>query len=477
MKKSAVVVGAVAVVAAAYTGAAWYVGVQAEKHIEAAVARANDRIVQTLGPDLNTLSAKIEIRDYERGLFSTRARYTFVVQDGEEQFEFALRDHMHHGPFPWDLVKNGTFSPMLAHSHSQLEDTSTVRRWFDASRGAMPLEVDTRIAFGGSGASVWQFAPLEWLVEDESLKFSGGRAEVTFRNEFSESEGQGEFASLIMGSDGQTIILKDIRLESRTSSSPEKIVEVQSKVQAANVSFADDTGEIVSADRVSASFESKQNGPVMDAKLHYDLQSVRMGEIDLGNVSLGGQLNSFNYEAFTALLTEYDAIAAGHGAEDGEEFDLTPEDEARLLKAVKPVLATSPLVAVGPVTWRNDRGESILSVQAQFQPLAGATPEEQADALMEALKELKLDVVISRPMILQAIAQMDPAAGDPAQLQMFAAMMFDQYVGQLEKEGLVRREDDRALSTIIFRSGGVDVNGEIMSVEDFMGRYGGFLLF
>src|SRR5690606_28369340 len=169
-----------------------------------------------------------EMGDYDRGVFSSRARYTVMVRDGDNQFEFALRDHMQHGPFPWDLVKRGDFAPKLAYSRSQLDDSGTVRRWFDASRGAMPLEVDTRIGFGGSGVSVWRFAPLEWAVEDESLAFSGGQIEVTFTNEFRESDANGKFGSLTVGDDGQLLTLKDISLQSRTSTPSEGAIQVHS---------------------------------------------------------------------------------------------------------------------------------------------------------------------------------------------------------------------------------------------------------
>ena len=477
MKKSAVVAGVVALVAATYTGVAWYVGLQAEKNIEAAIARANDRIVQTFGADLEMVSARIEMGDYDRGVFSSRARYTVMVRDGDNQFEFALRDHMQHGPFPWDLVKRGDFAPKLAYSRSQLDDSGTVRRWFDASRGAMPLEVDTRIGFGGSGVSVWRFAPLEWAVEDESLAFSGGQIEVTFTNEFRESDANGKFGSLTVGDDGQLLTLKDISLQSRTSTPSEGAIQVHSAVQAAAVSFADDTGEIIAADRVGANFESTQAGAVMDAELRYDLQHVRMGDIDLGSVSLGGRLDAFNYDAFSNLLAEYDAIAESHGASEDEDFDLTPEDEARLLAALKPVLATSPRAALGPVVWRNDKGETTLSMRAVLEPLAGDTAEEQAEALINALKELTFELAVSRPMILQAVAQLDSDTGEQAQLQMFAAMMFDQYVGQLEREGLVSREGDQVRSTVVYRGGEVAVNEERMSVDEFVLRYGGFLFF
>lgn len=474
MKKSVVLAGAVVFVAAAYTGVSWYVGVRAEDTLRAAIAQANERIVKTLGPDLGPLRIQMEIADYRRGVFSSEARYTLIMQDDEERVELGLDDHMQHGPFPWTLVKQGSFEPMLAHSRSQLVDTESVKRWFDASRGVMPLAVDTHIGFGGQGVSSWKFAPLEWAVDGDRLSFSGGQIDMRFSNGFRDSTGEGRFASLVMGegAEGSTLTMDDIRLESRTATAADESVQVQSVLQVATLSLKEADEESLTVGQVKATLDSVQKAKLLDASLRYDFGSLRVGGIDLGSITVGGKLARFDFEAFSSLLTEYDAIAARHDAQADEEFELTAQDEERLLARLRPVLAASPEAALQPVVWRNSKGESTMAVSAAFQPVPANVPETEA-ALVEALREVRIELHLSRPMFLQAFAQTGADASEREQLEMLAGVMFDGYVDELEQQGLVQREGDRATLTLVYGGDVVTVNGRKMSLEELVGILAG----
>lgn len=470
MKKSAVLAGSIVIVAAAYTGLAWYVGMEAEKTIRAAVEQANQRIVKSLGPDFASVGAIVQIDEYQRGVFSSKARYSFVMDDDGKRTELALQDHMQHGPFPLDLLKQGSFTPLLAYSRSQLIDTENMKRWFDAARGAMPLTMDTRIGFNGQGVTVWELAPLEWALDGDRLSFSGGQAQVRFSNDWRDSEGEGSFASLVAGSSlgGETVTVTDIRLQSRSVTAADDSIQLDSTLQAASIVVDDVASESLTLEQVSVLLDSTQKASLLDAALRYDVQRLRVGEIDLGSLSVGGKVARFDFEALSALLSEYDAIADEHGAEEGEDFDLTPEDEARLLAKLVPALASSPELALQPVAWRNEKGETSLSLKIQMQPLAGDDSQSQEDALADSLRELRFEVALSRPMLLQAVSQ---AAGGPdegRQFEMFAAMMFDAYMGRLETQGLARRDGDQVLSTIVYSEGEIDMNGIVMSVAEFM---------
>jgi len=470
MKKSAAIAGSLLVAAAAYTGVAWYVGMEAEKTIRTAVDEANQRIVKTLGPDLGSIGATIEINDYRRGVFSSRARYTFVVQEGDERTELAMQDVMQHGPFPWDLLKQGQFTPLLAYSRSQLVDTDTVKRWFDAARGTMPLTADTRIGFNGQGATVWELAPLEWVAEDSRLSFSGGRVQARFSNDLRDSQGEGSFGSLIVGNalDGETVTLKDIRMESRSRTVADESVEVHSTLQVAALLVDDMAAESLALEQVSVTFDSAQKAALLDAALRYDIQRIMVGDIDLGSVSMGGKAVRLDVDAFSALLSEYDDIAREHGAQDGEDFDLTAQDEERLLARLVPALASSPELALEPVSWRNEKGETTVSLNLALQPLPDGDVQAQEEALADSLRELRFELALSRPMLLQVISRAAGGEDEGGQLEMLAAFMFDAYMERLEQAGLVRREEERALASLVYRDGTVNLNGQVMSVEELV---------
>lgn len=470
MKTPAVLAGSLIVLTAAYTGTAWYVGMEAENAIKNAVEHANQRITKAIGPDMAPVTVSIAIEEYRRGVFSSNARYSLFVHNGGERTELAFEDHMQHGPFPWGLLRHGELSPQLAYSRSQLVDTDAVKRWFDAARGAMPLQADTRIGFGGSGVSTWQFAPLEWVTDEDSLSFSGGTVVVELDNGFRDSNAHGNFGSLVLGSgpQGDTVALKNIGIESRTRSISDDSVEMQSRVQVDGLIVDAMAADSLHLDAITVAMDSTQKGALLDAALRYDIKSIRIGDIDLGRVSMGGKLNSFNFEAFSGLMAEYEAIAHEHGAENGEDFDLTSDDEKRLLARLVPVLASSPEVVLEPVSWGNEEGESRLALNLSFQPLPAGDPQAQEEALADALQEAHFELALSRPMLLQVVSRAAGGGEEGQQFEMFAALIFDNYVAQLQNQGLVRIENDRTLLSVHYENGQLNVNGEAMAIDEFM---------
>lgn len=469
MKKSAVLAGSVIILAAAYTGAAWYVGKEAENTIRAAIDRANQRIIKTLGPDLGSVGATISIDEYRRGIFSSEARYTFVLQDGGERTEVSLHDQMQHGPFPFGLVAQGVLEPQLAWSRSQLVDTESVKRWFDAARGHAPLMAETRIGFGGKGSTEWSFAPLQWVGEGEQLAFSGGHVRVDFSNDFRDSDAQGRFESMTLGEgDAETVTLKNMEVHSSTRTSADDSVKVNSGLNIAAVVAETGVSDPLVLEGVKVLLESTQKAALLDAALSYDVKRLRVGEADLGSVTMGGKVNNFNFEAFSNLIAEYDAIAAEHGAEEGEDFDLTPEDETRLLARVVPVLASSPRFALEPISWRNEEGETSLALNLALQPLPAGDARAQEEALADSLRELRLEIALSRPMLLQAVSRAAGGGEEGQEMAMFAALLLDNYLAQLEGQGLVRIEGDRTLMSVLYEKGEVTVNGRTMPVDEFL---------
>src|SRR5690606_32572718 len=132
------------------------------------------------------------------------------------------------------------------------------------------------------------------------------------------NDAEGELAYLVMGGgvDGATYWLKDIVLRTRTVTQSDETVQTTTTLDAASLMIADMTDEAVTVDKVRATLESTQKGKLLDANLRYDFDQIRVGEIVMGSVTVGGQVASFDYEAFSALLSEYDAIVSAHDAED-----------------------------------------------------------------------------------------------------------------------------------------------------------------
>src|SRR5690606_26615528 len=122
----------------------------------------------------------------------------------------------------------------------------------------------------------------------------------------------------------------------------------------------------------------------------------------------------------------------------------------------------SPQVALEPLSWSNEEGKTTLSLNLSFQPIPPNDPQAQEDALADALRTARFELAISRPMLLQVVSSAAGGGEEGRQFEMFAALMFDNYVAQLQQQGLVRVEDDRTLLSVHYENGQLVVNGEAM---------------
>jgi uncharacterized protein YdgA (DUF945 family) len=472
MKKSTGVIGVVVVLGAAYLGATWYVGKEAQKTIEQAVAQANTRLARYLGPEAAG-GVKIGIADYQRRFFSSDVVYTVHMKDPDgKPLDLALHDHLQHGPFPLSALQAGHVAPLLAHSRAQLAATPATQAWMDSQKGASPLTIETRVGFGGSGHSVWTFLPTELIEDGDTLSFSGGTVDIDFSNDFNNSSAAGQFDSFSLANaqSGESVQIKNIRLNSTTDMGDENRTQVHSSATVDSLSMDSASDEAVVIEKLAIKLDNVQAGDIMDGTLNYDFGRIAVGPMDLGSVSLGVRANRLNVAALAALAGEYDAIQARHGEQNDQELQLNDDEERVLREKLMAVLASDPSVAIDQLVWKNGDDQSKASLRVDL-TRPSDTAEKNADALLaQAFKQVQLDFSLAKPMFIRVFGQAQADPQQRLQMEMMGAMIYDQYMARLRDAGLVRVDGDTAAASVVYENNGVTVNGQAMSVTEFMQR-------
>lgn len=182
MKKLSVIAAGVAVViAASWTGAAWYTG----KRIE---AERTGRIEET-NRDLARLwpgrEVKLQELAYERGIFSSHARYGLSdAGQGEAPWlapgTVEIDVLAHHGPFPLAALARGSFAPRLAEVHAELARTAGVQALYDAAAGKPPVSADIAFSYNGDSRGEAGIAPLSTIHDGRKLSFGGARMQSEY---------------------------------------------------------------------------------------------------------------------------------------------------------------------------------------------------------------------------------------------------------------------------------------------------------
>ncbi|HEY0294840.1 MAG TPA: YdgA family protein [Bordetella sp.] len=184
MKKSAVVGGVVVVLVAAWLGATWYTGKRLEAEAPARLDELNQRLAQSL-PDYGL---KFEQISFERGFFSSHARYglTMVgkgrtpdqpaVPAGVLQFDAVA----YHGPLPLQALAHGSLMPQLAWVHGEVVQTDGLKDVFEATHGKTPLWSDTAFSYGGDTHGTGGVAPFDFVFQGHKAAFGGMQVQSSY---------------------------------------------------------------------------------------------------------------------------------------------------------------------------------------------------------------------------------------------------------------------------------------------------------
>lgn len=468
MKKTTGILVAVVAVAVAYTGASWFTGKQARQAIEQAVTQANQRMSQALvGQPAAGSGATLAVAEYRQRIFSSDVVYSLRVHDEPGQ-EYLLSDHLQHGPFPLAAITAGNLRPMMALSQSRLLPSAATQAWFDSLNGQSPLTGRTQVHFGGSAVSDWTFLPLAVAQDGEVLKFSGGAIHAALDNDFADSKVQGSFEALDLSTEtgAERVTIDDLQFEYETTSTGNQ-ANMQSTMHIAGVNLRFPDGDLSLKDSTLTA-SSQREGDLGGGSMRYDFGKVMSGGVDLGSISLGARGSDFSMPALSELADVYDELSARHGPQD--EWQLSAAEASLLQGKLLALLASAPTVALDPVTWKNDQGESraTLVVELVSPPHAGEGLSLD-QMLQQAVRALDLTLHVEKPMFMRAIEQID-AGSENSEAAAIAATLYDEYAGRLQAAGLASVTDQAASAAISYREGQVEANGRQMSLPEFMQR-------
>src|SRR5690606_29152306 len=134
------------------------------------------------------------------------------------------------------------------------------------------------------------------------------------------------------------------------------------------------------------------------------------------------------------------------------------------------VLAADPTIAIDSLVWKNAKGESKAGLQVNLSKPQDADAATIDALFMQGLKLIKFDLNLSKPMFIHAFSQAESDGDKKLQMEILGAMIYDQYVNRLQMAGLVKADDDAATAAVVYEEDAVTVNGQAMSVPEFMQR-------
>ncbi|SEI64791.1 YdgA family protein [Achromobacter sp. NFACC18-2] len=478
MKKSAIV-GIVVALGAVWTGTAWYTGQKAEAFVKQAIEDSNVELKKA--GDKWGINAVAELASFERGVFSSVARYRIKFTDPAtggapaKEHEVLFVEHLSHGPLPLSNLKSGKFVPAMVASDFALEETPTVKEWFAAAKGAVPLSGHYSVSYGKDITGNFDMAPVEIAKDASKLAFSGMKGDF----EYATSTKRGVFNvaadSLVLSGPSEDSDITAMAVKGITLTSDMKPAANDMYVGSQKVTFKDWT--ITSKEKPPVQFKDTsiavdltEAGPAMGAKMAVDFGMINVQAKDMAGMKLVIDAQNLDSKALKALNDVYEAASRRMLQSQGEQTtpEFTDEERAVLKTNLEQLLAGNPTLAVAPLEVRTANGTSMFNLNLALAKPA-ALDGEFSDMLVQALRKLDAKLVLSKANLADLMAIEPQTRGVPADQAAQTAKGQAEMVGTMAiAMGLGKLENDSIVTYLNYADGQVDFNGKKMPLEQFM---------
>ncbi|MDI6935430.1 YdgA family protein [Serratia sp. Se-PFBMAAmG] len=487
MKKTKVAVGVIVAIGVIWTGAAWFTGKQLESHMDQMLQNANTQL-NAYAPNARlTLS----YQDYQRGIFSSKTKLVIQASSQTEDNpllkpgqSIVLIESIDHGPFPFAPLKRGSLIPSMASVHTELENTDAVKKLFELTNGKSLVTADTRVGYSGATDTALDLLAVDYnnAQTGDRLATNGGTLEISADSKGDKVSLNGDFSSIAVTSKNQVeqpvlFTINGLKLKGDTHLSPEGVRVGDQSISLDKLDASINGQEGLSLQKLDtqSSFDNK------DGKIGGDL-NMNVGNISLqkqpfGEAKLAMKFAQFDAQAVNTFSDSYNAQMQALRNQPG-----LVEDPVRYQASVQTILKNnlptllkgSPTVSIAPLSWKNDKGESTFNLSIGFNDPATVTGEAQTlgAAVDRVLKTLDGKLNINMPMATEAMRHVGLAEGyqsDDAQ------KLADQQVKGLAAMGqmfrLTQQQDDNITTSLQYGNGQVTMNGDKMSLEQFLSRY------
>ena len=487
MKKTKVAVGVIVALGVIWTGVSWFTGKQLESHMDEMLQNANAQLNAYAPNSRLTLS----YQDYQRGVFSSKTK--LVVQASSQTNDnpllkpgqsIVLNETIDHGPFPFAQLKRGNLIPSMASVHTTLENTDAVKKLFELTDGKSLVTADTRVGYSGATNTALNLLAVDYnnAQTGDRLATNGGTLNISADSKGDKVSLDGEFSSIAVTSKNQVdmpvlFTLNGLKLNGDTHLSPEgvRVGDQSIALDKMNASINGQEGLSLEKLNTTSAFDNKDGK--IGGTLDVNVGNITLQKQPFGEAKLAMKFAQFDAQAVKSFSDTYNAQMQDLLNQPG-----VVDDPIRYQASIQTILRNNlptllkgaPTLSIAPLSWKNDKGESSFNLNVGFNDPASVTGEAQSlgAAVDRVLKSLDGKLNINMPMATETMRHVGLAEGyqgDDAQ------KLADQQVKGLAAMGqmfrLTQQQDDNIVTSLQYGNGQVTMNGDKMTLEQFLSRY------
>ncbi len=219
--------------------------------------------------------------------------------------------------------------------------------------------------------------------------------------------------------------------------------------------------------------QTDAKGDYLNGQFDYGVSAVKVRGKDLGSGQLKLNVNNLDAKAVKAFIEFYNQQSLNLL----QQYEATQQQLAKLVEQNMPRLFKGyPTLSIAPLGWKNSQGEATFTFNLGLQePLqtgtAATSPEEQ---LTQAIKRLEAHLTIPEAMATETAVQLTQLRGaSTQQAQTMAPQQVQALVAMAQKFNLVTQKDGLIGGNFHYADNQVELNGNKMSLQAFIGSFAG----
>lgn len=228
---------------------------------------------------------------------------------------------------------------------------------------------------------------------------------------------------------------------------------------------------------ISGKSDLVNDGKTINSQLDYSLNSLKVQNQDLGSGKLTLKVGQIDGEAWHQFSQQYNAqtqaLLAQPEIANNPELYQEKVTEA-FFSALPLMLKGDPVITIAPLSWKNSQGESALNLSLFLKDPATTkeAPQTLAQEVDRSVKSLDAKLTIPVDMATEFMTQVAKLEGyQEDQAKKLAKQQVEGASAMGQMFRLTTLQDNTITTSLQYANGQITLNGQKMSLEDFVGMF------
>ena len=448
-----------------YAGASWYMGGRVQHESDAVIESVNTYLAKTWSNQV-----QVNLRTYERGVFTSKASYVLSFPPGQQATskpEVLLVNHVTHQALSFSSGPEGKFEWLSASIRSNLAPTPFTEALFKATAGRSLVDGHTHLSAKGVAKIEWLIRPVDHTQDTVRSRFAGAKLSAEIGPGLRYTKGELKVEALNITDGKVTLDIKSSRLHTDTHPGQTGLSIGVSGADIGELTITSLNYPTITAKKINTRLILNEKDQLLSGQSHYEVENIALDKKSLGTLQFTATYDKLNSDTVKSLADLYSDILTRSLTSDPEADLITTADLKQFWTGIQSLVKNSPTIRLDPLTWQTPAGQSSIMINAVLAPVdlrvgglgLNGNPVQSIDAT----------IALSRPMLTGLFGQVLEAKGiAAAQAKTTAEKEVLAVLDVANKLKLGTLKGDRLVTQINFKDNSFKVNGQTVSSDSVL---------